>query len=32
MLYILTKTAQYFHQNNLSVGDIRPENIFIAQN
>lgn len=32
ILYILTKTANYFHQNNQMVGDIRPENIFVAQN
>jgi serine/threonine protein kinase len=32
VLYLLTKTASSFHDKGLSIGDIRPENIFLAEN
>lgn len=31
-MYLLTKTACFFHEKELAVGDIRPENIFFAEN
>ena len=32
LLYLLAKTACFFHGKELAVGDIRPENIFFAEN
>ena len=32
LLYLLTKTASFFHGKDAAVGDIRPYNIFFAEN